>query len=40
MELKNTACYRLGNMLYLDIQKGKEVMKASYFQQKIGGTAA
>ena len=40
LELNNISCSRLGTMLYLEIQKGKEAMKASYFQQNIGGTAA
>ena len=26
-EMKNVACSRLGTMLHLDIQKGKEAMK-------------
>ena len=39
-ELNNAACYRLGTRLYLYIHKWKEAMKASYFVQKIGGTAA
>ena len=30
----------LGTMLYIDIQKGKEVMKTSNFQKDIGGTAS
>ena len=33
-------CSRLGNMLYLDIQKGKEATKTENFQQQIRGTAA
>ena len=28
-EINNMACYRLGVMLHLDIQKGKEAMKTS-----------
>ena len=40
MEIKSVACSRLGTMLYLDIQMGKEAMKTSKFQQKIRGTAA
>ena len=39
-EIKNIDFYRLGTMLYLDIQKGKEATKAEKFQQHIGGTAA
>ena len=35
MELRNSACSRLGNVLYLYIKKGKETMKASDFQQGI-----
>ena len=31
---------RLGNLLHLEIQKGKEAMKASNFQRDIGGTVA
>ena len=34
------ACYRLGMMLHLDIQKGEEDMKTSEFQKYLGGTAA
>ena len=34
------ACSRLGTMLHLDIQKGKEAMKTSNFQKDIGDTAA
>ena len=40
MEIKNVACYRLVTMLHLKIQKGKEDMKTSKFQQQIKGTAA
>ena len=39
-EINNVACSRLGTMLYIDIQKGKEVMKTSNFQKDIGGTAS
>ena len=38
MDIKNVSCSRLGNMLYLDIQKGKEAMKKTKFQQNIVGT--
>ena len=38
-EVNNVACSRLGNMLYLDIQKGEEAIKTAGFQQQIGGTA-
>ena len=38
--MKNVACSRLGTMLHLDIQKGKETMKKSKFQSVLGGTAA
>ena len=38
-EINIVACSRLGTMLYLDIQKGKEVMKTLTFQKDIGGTA-
>ena len=34
------ACSRLGTILHLEIQKGKEVMKTLTFQKYIGGTAA
>ena len=37
-DIKNMDCSRLGNMLYLDIQKGEEAMKTSEFQQQIVGT--
>ena len=39
-EINNVACSRLGNMLYLYKQKGKEATKTAEFQQQIGGTAA
>ena len=38
--MKNVACSRLGKMLHLDIQKGKEAMKKSKFQSILGGTDA
>ena len=31
MELKNTACSRVGHMIYLEIQKRKEAKEASDF---------
>ena len=39
-ETNNLTCSRLGAMLHLDIQKGKEAMKKSTFQSELGGTAA
>ena len=39
-KMKNVVCSRLGTMLRLDIQKGKEAMKKSTFQGELGGTAA
>ena len=38
--MKNVACSRLGTMLHLEIQKGKEAMKKLTFQSELGGTAA
>ena len=38
--MKNVVCSRLGTMLHLEIQKGKEAMKKSKFQSVLGGTAA
>ena len=38
-EMKNVACSRLGKMVHLDIQKGKEAMKTLGFQKDLGGTA-
>ena len=38
-EIKNVAFSRLGTMLHLEIQKGKEDTKASNFQQETGGTS-
>ena len=38
--VNNVACSRLGTMLYLDIQKGKEDMKTSTFQKYIEGNIA
>ena len=40
MELNSVACYRLENMLYLYIKKGKEEMETSPFKKYIGGTVA
>ena len=37
--MSNVACYRLGTMLNLEIQKGKEDMKTLKFQKYIRGTA-
>ena len=34
MDTKNVICYRLGTMLHLYIQKGKEAMKTLIFQKK------
>ena len=34
------SCYRLGIMLYLEIQNGKEDINTLDFQQQIRGTAA
>ena len=39
-EMKNLACSRLGTMLYLDIQKGKEATDTSKFQKYVVGTTA
>ena len=36
--MKNVACSRLGMMLHLEIQNGKEAMKTSKFQKDLGGT--
>ena len=36
--MKNVACSRLGTMLHLEIQKGKEAIKTSNFQKDLGGT--
>ena len=36
--MKNTECSRLGTILHLEIQKGKEATKTSQFQKYIGGT--
>ena len=33
-------CSRLGTMLHIEIQKGKEAMNTSNFKQQIGGTVA
>ena len=40
MDIKNVACSRLGTMLHLDTQKGKEAMKAFTFKQETGGTSS
>ena len=39
-EMKNVANSRLGTMLHLEIQQGKEAMKKSTYQSELGGTAA
>ena len=39
-DMKNVACSRLGTMLHLEIQKGKEDTKTSRFQNVLGGTTA
>ena len=36
--MNNVACYELGNMLHLEIQKGKDAMKTLTFQKGSGGT--
>ena len=36
MEIKNLACSRLGTMLYLDIQKGREATKKAKFRLQNG----
>ena len=38
-DVKNVACYRLGVISHLYIQKGEEAMKTSDFQKYLGGTA-
>ena len=38
--MNNLACSRLGKMLHLDIQKGKEDTRTSIFQKYLGWTAA
>ena len=38
-DTKNMVCSRLGTMLQLEIQKGKEAMKKSKFQNVLGGAA-
>ena len=38
--MKNVTCSRLGTILHLDIQKGKEAMKTSEFQKYLGGNTA
>ena len=39
-DINNVDFSRLGTMLHLDIQNGKEAMKTENFQKYIGGTAA
>ena len=39
-KMENMECSRLGTMLHLEIQKGKEAMKKSRFQSVLGGTVA
>ena len=38
--MKNVACSRLGTLLHLEIQKGKEAMKISGFQKYLEDTTA
>ena len=33
--IKKIYCSRLGNVLYLDIQKGKKALKTEQFQQEV-----
>ena len=40
VEVKNVTCFMLGDMLHLDIQKGKEAMSTSKIQQQIGGNVS
>ena len=39
-KMKHVACSRLGTMLHLDIQKGKQATKTSIFQKYLRGTEA
>ena len=39
-DTKNVACLWLGNILYLEIQKGNEATDIEKFQQQIEGTTA
>ena len=39
IEMNNSECSRLGTMLHLEIQKGKEAMKTLEFQKYFQGTA-
>ena len=39
-DMKNVACSRLGKMLHLDTQKGKEATKTSKFKIVLGSTTA
>ena len=38
--MENVECPRLGTMLHLGIQKGKETMKTSNFHKDLGGNTA
>ena len=38
-DINNVSCYRLGTMLHLDTQNGKEDMKSNNFQKYTTGTA-
>ena len=38
--MNNVTCSRLGTMIHLDIQKGKEALKKLTFQKYVGGNAA
>ena len=39
-EFKTVACYVTEALLFIEVQRGKEVMKHSKYQQEIGETAA
>ena len=39
-EFKTVACYAIGALLFIEVQRGKEGMKDSCYQQELGSTAA
>ena len=39
-EFKTVACYVTGALLFIEVQRGKEVIKDNRYQQELGSTAA
>ena len=39
-KFKTVACYVTGDLLFIEVQRGKEVMKDSRYQKELGATAS